>query len=64
MAHADWMVQVPVKDIIALMGLEDDLIRIKNENAQLRREVDGLRNIQSQCMQLLGDLRRSHAERR
>lgn len=58
MASSEWTVQVPVNDLLALMGLKDDLDRVTAENAQLRREVDGLRRIQSESMQVLGDLRR------
>lgn len=58
MATSNWMVQVPVNDLLALMGLKDDLDRVTAENAQLRREMDGLRRIQSESMQVLGDLRR------
>ena len=52
------MVQVPIKELLALCGLKDDLERISAENKQLRREIDGMRNIQSQMMELLGDYRR------
>lgn len=53
-----WMVQVPIKELLALCGLKDELERISAENKQLRREIDGMRNIQSQMMELLGDYRR------
>lgn len=52
-----WTVNVPVNDLLALMGLKDDLDRVTAENAQLRREMDGLRRVQSESMQVLGDLR-------
>lgn len=53
-----WTVNVPVNDLLALMGLKDDLDRVTAENAQLRREMDGLRRVQSESMQVLGDLRK------
>lgn len=53
-----WMVQVPIKELLALCGLKDELDRITAENKQLRREVEGLHNIQSQTIEILGDLRR------
>lgn len=53
-----WMVQVPIKELLALCGLKDELDRISTENKQLRREVEGLRNIQSQMMEIMGDFRR------
>lgn len=58
MATSNWMIQVPVNDLLALMGLKDELEKVSAENAQLRREMDGLRRIQSESMQVLGDLRR------
>lgn len=57
MPSNNWMVQVPVDDLLALMGLEDELKNCRAENAQLRREMDGLRRIQSETMQVVGDLR-------
>lgn len=58
MSSSSWMVQIPVNDLLALMGLEDELKRVTAENAQLRREMDGLRRLQSETMQVVGDLRR------
>lgn len=53
-----WMVQVPIDDIIALYGAIQEQDKTKAENIQLRREIDGLRNMQQECMVLIGDLRR------
>lgn len=53
-----WTVNVPVNDLLALMGLKDDLDRVTAENAQLRREMEGLRRVQRESMQVLGDLRK------
>ncbi len=61
MPSSNWMVQVPVNDLLALMGLEEELKNCRAENAQLRREMDGLRRIQSETMQVLGDLRKKCA---
>ena len=58
MASENWMVQVPVNDLLALMGLKDEMDRVMEENKQLRREIEGLRHVQSECMQVVGDLRR------
>lgn len=57
MPGQNWTINVPVNDLLALMGLEDELKQCRAENAQLRREMDGLRRIQSESMQVLGDLR-------
>lgn len=57
MLKSEWMVQVPVSELLALMGLEDELTTVRAENKQLRRELDGLRLVQTQCMEVVGDLR-------
>lgn len=54
-----WMVQIPIKELLALCGLKDELERVTADNKQLRREIEGLRNIQSQTLETLGDLRRT-----
>lgn len=54
-----WTVNVPINDLLALLGAMDDLEKVSSENKQLRREVDGLRRVQSEILQVLGDLRRS-----
>ena len=53
-----WMVQVPIKELLALCGLKDEMEKISTENNQLRREIEGLRNIQSQMMELLREFSR------
>lgn len=53
-----WTVQVPIEDIIALYGAMQEHDRTAAENSQLRREDEGLRNMQSECMLLISDLRR------
>ena len=53
-----WTVQVPIEDIIALWGALQEQDRTAAENKQLRREVEGLRNMQNECMMLIGDLRK------
>lgn len=58
MEKGKWMVQIPIDEIIALYGAIEENDRTKAENAQLRREIDGLRNVQNECLLLLGDLRR------
>lgn len=53
-----WTVQVPMEDIVALWNALQEHDKSAAENRQLRREVEGLRNIQQECMILIGDLRR------
>lgn len=54
-----WMVQVPIKDLLALCGLKDELDRVNADNLQLRREIEGLRNIQYKTLETLGDLKKT-----
>lgn len=54
----NWMVQVPINDLIALMNMKQEFDRMNAENNQLRREMEGLRRVQSETMELVGDLRR------
>lgn len=59
MDGTNWMVQVPIKDLMQLMQMKDNFDSMKQENAQLRREMEGLRRMQSEQMEVIGDLRRS-----
>lgn len=54
----DWSIQVPLSALVALQALPGRMDGLEKENAQLRREVDALRRINSDALQLLGDLRR------
>lgn len=59
MDGTNWMVQVPINDLMQLMQMKDNFDSMKQENAQLRREMEGLRRMQSEQMEVIGDLRRS-----
>lgn len=54
-----WTVNVPLEDLVALQNLPEYARKLEAENAQLRREIEGLRRIQSETLQVLGDLRRT-----
>ena len=54
----DWTLQVPLSALVALQELPERMQKLEAENAQLRRELEALRNIQSQTLQLVADLRR------
>lgn len=58
MSGADWLVQVPLSELVALKNMTAEFDNLRAENAQLRRELEGLRRVQSETMQVLGDLRR------
>lgn len=52
---ADWMIQIPLSELVALQGLPAQMEELKAENKQLRRELEALRNIQSQMMMKMAD---------
>lgn len=53
--NPDWSVLVPLSSLMALQELPGRMVKLEAENAQLRRELEALRNIQSQMMIKLGD---------
>lgn len=54
----EWLVSIPLSDLRALVDQLETLDNIKAENQQLRREMDGLRNMFSELMAAFGELRR------
>lgn len=58
MANSDWLIQVPLSELVALQNMTSIVDSLRAENAQLRRELDGLRRVQCETMQVVGDLRR------
>ena len=55
---SDWQVTLPIKDLISLLNFSDDLQKMKDENKQLRREMEGLQNMFSEVCQQFGDVKR------
>lgn len=55
---ADWSLQVPLSALVDLQGLPERMNKLEAENKQLRRELEALRLIQSQSLEMLADLRR------
>ena len=52
---ADWTIQIPLSELVALQGLPAQMEELKAENKQLRRELEALRRIQSEMMMRLSD---------
>ena len=52
---ADWTIQIPLSELVSLQGLPAQMAELKAENAQLRRELEALRRIQSEMMMRLSD---------
>ena len=57
-ANHEWFVSIPFSDLEKLLHEEKLLEEMKKENAQLRREMDGLRNLFTELQIAFGDLRR------
>lgn len=54
----EWYVNIPFSDLHHLMNEAQILEDMKKENAQLRREIDGMRNMFSELQVRFGELRR------
>ncbi len=55
---SDWKVTLPIKDLLSLLNFSEDLEKMKEENKQLRRELEGLRSMFSEVCQQFGDVKR------
>ena len=54
----EWMVSIPLSDLNLLINQLDSLDAVRAENAQLRREMEGVRNMFSELLTAFGELRR------
>ena len=59
----EWYVNIPFSDLNKLINHLGELDSMKAENAQLRREMDGLRNLYSDLLVSFGELRRELKKR-
>ncbi len=55
----EWTINVPLSALLALQELPAQMILLQTELTQLRRELEALRVIQSQTLQLVSDLKRT-----
>lgn len=53
-----WSVSLPLSQLLELQSLAPRMKDLENENVQLRRELEGFRNIQYQTLEKLGDVLR------
>lgn len=63
MSGNDWFIQIPLSELVALQGLPARIEALEKANVQLRKELEALRRIQSEGLQLIGDLRRDIRKR-
>lgn len=54
----DWQVSLPLDELMALKQQPQMFEELKAENAQLRRELDALRNLFSEMITQFGDIKR------
>lgn len=54
----DWYVNIPFSDLHKLVNQLDTMDAIIQDNAKLRREVEGLRNMYNDLLVVFGELRR------
>lgn len=59
----DWRVSIPFSDLHMLLYQVESIDSIRAENAQLRRELEGLRNLYNELLVVFGDLRRDLMKR-
>lgn len=52
----DWLVQVPLSQLLELKQSFENQRSMQDENAQLRREIEGLRRVQSETLEKMSDL--------
>ena len=55
----EWLVSVPLSQLLELKQSADEYEKMKAENNQLRNEIEGLRRVQTDIMVAFGDLKRS-----
>ena len=58
MSAQEWTVNVPISDLYALQQLPETIKLLQADIIQLRRELEALRGIQSQTLQLFADFKR------
>lgn len=54
----EWYINIPMSDLDKLVNQLEALDDLAQENAQLRREMDGMRNMFSELQVAFGELRR------
>lgn len=56
---SDWLVSVPLSQLVALKDAADEMDKLRKENQELRRRMDGLHRTQYDLIEIIGDLRKS-----
>lgn len=56
--RSDWSISIPLSELVALQGLPAKMELMEIENKQLRKEIEALRCLYSQALEVLGDIKR------
>lgn len=60
MADTGWRVSVPLDELISLVNFQKEMKEIHDENAQLRRELEGLRTMFTELQIQFGDVKKGY----
>lgn len=61
---SSWLVQVPLKDLLALQNIAGELDKLHEENVQLKRRIEGLHCTLFSTMEIVNELKKSMSVRK
>lgn len=62
--RSDWFVQVPLKELFALQNVSAELDSLREENAQLKRRLEGLHSTLYSTLEIVNELRNAISVRK
>lgn len=63
MQSTDWLVQVPLSQLVQLQNISTELDLVKAENVRLKARMEGLHRTQYELMEIITGLRKEIADR-
>ena len=61
---SSWLVQVPLRDLLALQNVAGELDKLHEENVQLKRRIEGLHNTLFSTLEIVNDLKKAISVRK
>lgn len=58
MPSSDWLVQVPLSQLVEIQGVLPELEQMRDENKQLKARIEGLHRTLFDALELLRELRK------
>ncbi len=55
---SSWLVQVPLADLLALQNMVGEMDKLRAENVQLRKRIEGLHSTLYSTMEIVNELKR------